>query len=214
MNLLFFLLWAGFTMQGGQGADYPSLAARFRAGDETVDLRELRFACGRDPKCEFSSDTEGKMVKEFAAQRCEQAIRLADKVLANNVVEPHAYFVQFVCHKQLGASEKSETQRKVLARLMASYTQGGMDGKTLKTAIPVTEVHEEYAYMDLHGIRRGSQSFSPQGGHFYDVMVGFAEDGSEQKIYFNVDAPNQRLSDALRSVDDKPKPDKKTDKKK
>jgi hypothetical protein len=192
-----------------QDSDYSSLAARFRAGDESVNLRTLRFACGADSKCEFKSDTEEKMVKEFAAQRCESAIRLADEVLANNVTEPHAYFVHFVCQRKLGAPEKSEAQRKKLARFMASYTQDGMDGKSLEKAIPVTEVHEEYAYIDLNGLRRKTQTFSPQGGHFYDIMVVVGEDGVEHKLYFNVDAPNKRFNDALRSVDDKPKPYKK-----
>lgn len=207
MNLL--LVWI-LVSALAQDTDYPVLAARFRSGDETVDVRSLRFACGSDPKCDFSSDIERKMTKEFAAQRCTEAIALADQVLENNIVEAHAHLVKFVCHKKLQEDEKAEASRKLLSRVMTSFTQGGMDGKSSRSAIPVAAVHEEYAYLHLNSFRMKKQSLvsencvesegvkcGPVKVHFFDVMEVVGEDGKEEKLYFNIDVLHKRLADVL-----------------
>lgn len=202
MRALLALLLLASTLQ--DQPSYAELAQKVRAGDQSVDLRAVRFACGREDKCEFSSDTEKEMVQKFARDLCAEALPLAGTVLENNVVEPHAYFVRFVCYQKLGEREKSEENRQMLVRLMASYTAGGLDGRSHESAIPVAEVHEEHAFIQLHGLSFRSQAKTTKDGHHFDIMKVQDKEGAEQTLYFNIDEPYGRLMELFKSDETKP----------
>jgi hypothetical protein len=176
-----------------QQNDYEALAARLKAGDQTVDFRQLRLAYADSPNYSKRPDTDKEKKAMSAALNGKDfatAIKNADIVLAAKYVDMDAHYAEYVADRELGKLEGAEFHKFVLQGLLHSITSSG-DGKTPETAYEVIEVHEEYVVLRFMGVGLPkTQSYLKKNGHAYDeIKYEDPKSKQEETIYFNVDIP-------------------------
>jgi hypothetical protein len=177
-------------------AKYEALVQRVRSGDQTVDLNELRLAAGEGG---IVSDVDARSNLMAAARKrdfkkLEQA---ADAVLKSNYTDLDGHFFAKVAAKELGKPEKEEFHNWVEMGLLKSLYSSG-DGKSAATALKVISVDEEYFLLRVMGQMVKSQALSTCEGKRCDVMTTEdRESKQEQKWYFNVEIPMNRLRQAI-----------------
>jgi hypothetical protein len=175
------------------GADYERLVEHAKAGDKTVDFRELRLAYANSPNYESGPDTDPQKKAMWAAlngRDFAKALKTADVVLAINYVDMDAHFAEYVAHRELKEQELADLHNFILRGLLKSIADSG-DGKTPETSFQVIEVHEEYVFLRTMGVGLPEkQSLLQKNGHSYDAIT-FEDPASKQKVtlYFNVDIP-------------------------
>ena len=176
----------------GQPSEYASLLASLKAGNTAIDYTRLRLSYMDSPEYKAAKDTsksEHAMFEELDKKDYPAALKDAEAVLESNYANIDAHYVALVANREMGATDKAEFHRTVFRGLINSIRSSG-DGKSMKTAWVVINVHEEYVMLRVLGFRPSQQSLVNKDGHSYDVMkVKNAEDGTEQTFYFNVDIP-------------------------
>lgn len=172
-------------------ATYKALVEKVKAGDATVDFKQLRLAYSDIP---HEKDPEPEKKAMFAALRSgnyEEAAKNAELVLASDYVDMDAHVAAAIANEALKNADKAAFHKNVYQQLMMSILDFG-DGKSPKTAWMVIEVHEEYVALKALGINSlpTSQSLMQADGHSYDLLVVEDPDSKEErKLYFNVDIP-------------------------
>src|SRR4051812_21323661 len=131
---------------------YALLVDRLKALDRTVDFTELRMAFTDTPAYRgMMMGFYQPLWRTLNARDFEGAIKLADRVLQQNYVEPNAHMVAARAHQELGHGEQAEFHRFVADGLLRSITSSG-DGKTAETAYHVIDISEEYAVFRSLGV--------------------------------------------------------------
>ncbi len=81
------------------------------------------------------------------------------------------------------------------------------DGRSFATAFKVITIDEEYAVLQVLGVRKADQSLVEHGGSSFDLFtVNDPESGKEFTLYFNVDLPLRWLDASLAKPGEKPAP--------
>ena len=80
-----------------------------------------------------------------------------------------------------------------------SCVEPNKHGRSEEDAFVVINVHEEYTFLRFSNLQVTQQSLSHRDGHSYDIMVckDMGDNGREVTAYFNIDIPEQSLSEAL-----------------
>jgi hypothetical protein len=98
---------------------------------------------------------------------------------------------------ELGTPGRADFHRRILDGLVRSILASG-DGKSLKTAMTVIDVQEEYVAVNALGLQPRGQGLLRKGGRFFDeVQTLDPRTNTEGVLYFNLDRPmrwaNQQL---------------------
>ena len=173
-------------------SDYARLLERVKAGDMTVDFKQMRFAYMDSPEYKAAKGTDAEAEAMMAAVNAGDfpaAIKNADVVLASDYVDLDAHFAEYVAHRELHHDAESQFHKNVFDGLLHSITNSG-DGKTEQTAYVVVQTHEEYVVIRVFGLTLNRQSLKRVNHHAYDV-IDATDPQSSQKVtlYFNVDIP-------------------------
>jgi len=172
---------------------YRRLVDRLVAADRTVDFTELRMAFTETPAYRgVMMAVYQPLWRTLNARDFEGAVRLADRVLQLNYVEPNAHMVAARAHRELGHEEQAEFHTFVADGLLRSITSIG-DGKTVETAYHVIDVSEEYALFRSLSLTLKTQSIvgpPVDGAPIVDrVVVVDGRANEERIIFFSVDNP-------------------------
>jgi hypothetical protein len=172
---------------------YGMLVDRVKAADRTVDFTELRMAFTETPAYRgMMMGSYQPLWRTLNARDFEGALKVADRVLEQDYVEPNAHMVAAAAHRELGHTEQAEFHSFVADGLLRSITSKG-DGKTIETAYHVIDISEEYALFRSMSLTVKAQSIvgSPvDGAPMVDRMV--VADGrtnEERVIFFSVVNP-------------------------
>lgn len=173
-------------------SDYARLLARVKAGDMTVDFKQMRLAYMDSPEYKAAKDTDaeaGAMIAAVNAGDFPAAIKNADVVLAGDYLDLDAHFAEYVAYRELHHDVESKFHKDVFDGLLHSITNSG-DGKSEQTAFVVIQTHEEYVVMRMFGLTLGKQSLKRVNHHAYDVIDATdPQSGQKVTLYFNVDIP-------------------------
>ncbi|HEX8284437.1 MAG TPA: DUF4919 domain-containing protein [Pyrinomonadaceae bacterium] len=191
---------AAQTQRPGAGR-YEELLQRLKKGDRTVDLGELRMAYAESKDYSpYGGDREarGAMFAALRAGDWEAALKQSAKILDKNYVDINAHFGAHVANARKGDAEKAAFHKFVLDGLVKSV-RGSGDGKSMETAFVVISTDEEYALLNLMGLRPAGQSLMAGGGHRYDMLEAVdPKTNEQQKFYFQIDKPYGWLGNSLK----------------
>lgn len=171
---------------------YAALLERLTKGDRSVDFKGLRMAFAQSAAYnpyDYDFDSRQAMFGAMRAGQFQQALDVADKVLAKKFVDINAHFIAAAASRQLKNTERADFHRFVYESLIKSILSSG-DGKSPKTAFVVISVDEEYALLDYLGLGRGSQALINIEGHSYDqLMLTNRKTNERADYFFNIDIP-------------------------
>src|ERR1035441_8816571 len=148
---------------------YADLVAKVKAGDKSVDFKELRFAYADSPGGPDTDTQKKAMMSALNSKNYADALKNADRVLASDYVDMDAHFAEYIAYRELKDEEQAEFHKLVLQGLLDSIMHPG-DGKSFETAFQVIQVHEEYVVLRFMGLMPSKQSMAEKNGHSYDVM--------------------------------------------
>jgi len=176
-----------------EATPYSRLVDRLEAGDRTVDFTALRLAFARTPAYNgMMMGVYQPLWQTLNAGRFEEALRVADAVLARNYAEPNAHMVAAKAHRELGHVQQADFHQFVVDGLLRSIVSGG-DGKTAETAYQVIDISEEYAYFRSMNLKvKGQSLVGPPASGRPNVDRMVVVDGGtneERVIFFSVENP-------------------------
>jgi hypothetical protein len=180
------------TPPSAPAENYESLLARLTAGDTKIDFTALRFAYSRSKNADpygTDHDKRRQMNAAVIEKRCDEAIKMADALLASIYLSPDAHVAKSNCYRAAGDNAKADFHKAIYLGLINSVLAKG-DGATVGSAYTVVTIEEEYAVMKALGYTAWAQIFLRQGEHTFDVVSGTDDRSkSSAKFYFNVDIP-------------------------
>jgi hypothetical protein len=166
---------------------YALLLDRLKAADRTVDFTELRMAFTETPAYRgMMMGFYQPLWRALNARDFEGAIKVADRVLQQDYVEPNAHMVAAAAHRELGHTEQAEFHGFVADGLLRSITSQG-DGKTIETAYHVIDISEEYALFRSMSLTVKAQTMvAPPvaGAPMVDRMVVVDGRANEERVIF------------------------------
>jgi hypothetical protein len=169
---------------------YEDLLAKLKNGDTKIDYRALRMAYSETKDYSYHGIESAEKQKIFAAlngKKYKDVLKLTDKVLATDFVEPNSHYAAFIANRELKDEKKSEFHKTVLIGLVDSI-MNGKDGKSAKNCFEVITISEEYFVMNYLGFKVSSQSLGKEEGHTFDILTGINSETKEsEKFYFNID---------------------------
>jgi hypothetical protein len=175
---------------------YEALVQRVRAGDQTVDLNELRLTAG-EAGIESDVDARDRLMTAARNHDFKKMAEAADAVLKSNYADLDGHFFAKVAAKELGKPELEEFHRWVELGLLKSL-RGSGDGQSPETAMKVISVDEEYFILRMVGQLPGEQALSTCTGAPCDIMTTTdPQSKQEHRWYFNVEIPMKREAEAL-----------------
>ena len=174
-------------------SEYATLLARAKAGDLTIDFKQLRFSYMESPERKQTKDTskeEREIFKLLRDKDYKKAIEEAAVIIDSQFVNMDAHYVSYIAYRELQNNPKADFHRAIFAGLLQSITGSG-DGKSKETAWTVINTHEEYVVLGVMGLRVTHQSLQHDDkGHVYDAMeVVDPKTSQSTTYYFNVDIP-------------------------
>jgi hypothetical protein len=202
LQLLFvFLLFAtaafysqsAYISQPSKTADnYEELLARLTSGDTKIDYTLLRLAYSRSKAANpFGAEHDARSLMNAAVieKRCDEALKMADTLLATTYVSADAHVAKSTCYRVAGDNVKADFHKAIYLGLINSILAKG-DGNSTESAYTVVTIEEEYAVMKALGYTAWAQTFVRQGEHTFDVVSGTNDvSKGSAKFYFNVDIP-------------------------
>jgi len=199
LTLIFTVLFIASCMLRGQASsptapalDYENLLAKLTAGDTKIDFTAFRLAYSRSKNADpFSADHDRRRQMNAAVieKRCDDALKMADALLASIYVSADAHVAKSTCYRAAGDNGKAEFHKAIYLGLINSVLAKG-DGNSTESAYTVVTIEEEYAVMKALGYTAWAQAFVRQGEHTFDVVSGTDDRSkSSAKFYFNIDIP-------------------------
>lgn len=171
---------------------YDALLARLKSGDTKIDFSELRRTysetAGASPYG-TSHEIRRPMNAAVLRQQCDEAMKIADQILAVNYLSPDAHIAKSTCYRIARDIAKADFHRAVYLGIVNSILASG-DGTKPETAYAVISIEEEYAVMRALGIAVWKQEQLRTGEHAYELLSGTSDQaGKSVRVYFNIDIP-------------------------
>lgn len=171
---------------------YEALLERIKRGDSTVDFGALRQALAESPAYRpYDPDAERlrkEMFAAYAAEDYEAANDRARRLLEADYLDIRGHMVKALIEQRLGNTELARFHQFMAVSLLRSILDSG-DGRSPETAYVVIATAEEYAVLDLLGLRASDQALIHANGHSLDRLRAVGRDGDAVTLYFNVDLP-------------------------
>ena len=174
-----------------QKSKYDVLLEKVKQKDPSVNFTELRLAFYESPHYNPYTPmlTYRPLNAALAQKNYEEALKIAESVLAKNFVEINAHMTAQIAHQEQGNTERAQFHKFMTDGLLNSIKSNG-DGKSVDSAYEVISINEEYGLIRSLGLRPIRQALVENKGHRYDaVTVVDPQTGKESVIYFNVDKP-------------------------
>lgn len=188
----------------GAKTKYEALVQRVRAGDQSVDLNELRLAAG-EAGIESDTDARDRLMTAAKNHDFKKMAAAADAVLKSNYADLDGHYFAKIAAKELGKPELEEFHRWVEMGLLKSLRSSG-DGQSPETAMKVISVDEEYFILRIMGQMPGRQALSTCAGSPCDIMTTTDPESKQQhRWYFDVEIPMKHEAEALEEAN-KPEP--------
>jgi hypothetical protein len=125
----------------------------------------------------------------IAQKNYEEALKIAEGVLARNFVEINAHIVAEIAYRETGNAEKAEFHKYMVEGLLNSI-KASNDGKSKEKAFEVISINEEYGLIRTLGVKPIQQALVEDKGHSYDVItVVDPQTNQQSQIFFNIDKP-------------------------
>lgn len=170
--------------------DYEVLLGKLNGGDTNIDFTTLRMAFTKTKNYSYhgaEKSEQGKFLQPFNNKNYREALKQAEKFLADNFVDANAHFVAHSAAKELKDDKKADFHKAVLLGLLNSIKNGN-DGLSAEKPFQVITIDEEYAMMRFLGYKFSSQSLQNANGHQFDVFTATnTKTNEEVKLYFNID---------------------------
>lgn len=168
---------------------YDVLLEKVKQKDPSVGFTELRLAfyesANYNPYAPMM--TYRPMNAALNQKNYEEALKIAESVLAKNFVEVNAHMTAQIAYQELGNTERAQFHKFMVDGLLNSIKSNG-DGKTVESAYDVISINEEYGLIRSLGLRPIRQSLVQNKGHSYDaIAVVDPQTSKESVMYFNVD---------------------------
>lgn len=188
--------------QSSSDAAFAALLERVKRSDPSVDFTEFRLAYTKtslyDPYSFSLQDAQTSMVAALNDKDYEQALKLANDVLARNYIYADAHAVAMRADQGLGRTQDANLHQYILNGLIDSILKSG-DGKSPETAYQVVLIEEEYLVLNVLGIEDHGQSEMDANGHSYDVLNGVVtKTNAPIAVYFNIDIPFGALGNSFK----------------
>ena len=163
---------------------------KIRAGDASVNFRQLWLAYVafqvRNPR----KDTEPQkqaMNQALRDKDYKRALEKAEEVLLENFVDLDGHSAEFTAYHEQQRNDLADLQKHIVDGLRGSMTNLG-DGKSVKTAFEVNNVHEEYVVLRFAGLIPSKQSLVMVGGQAYDFLEAVDPKTNDKfKLYFSLE---------------------------
>jgi len=187
--------------QKPSAARYRELVEKLRNGERDVDFTELRMSYTETE--DFSpyggdDDARGAMFAALKTGKWDDALRQSEKILTKNYVDINARFGALAANTRKADAAKADFHKFVLHGLVDSV-RGGGDGRSMEKAFVVISTDEEYALLNLLGLRVTSQALMNGGGHAYDKLAAVdPETKQTYDFYFQIDIPFGWLGRSLK----------------
>lgn len=178
------------VLAAGESPTVRAQIEQLKAGATGVDLRALRLAMAAEPGF-VAADWAGygDAGTALAAHRDADALKLAQARLDQNYLDVRAQMVAAEALARLGRKPEADRHQALAQGLLEAIASGG-DGNSAATAWTVISVDEEYALLEVLGLRTKLQSLVPRDGHKFDVLdVVDPNDpaAASREIWFNID---------------------------
>lgn len=182
-------------------ARYADLLEKLKKGDRSTDFTELRMSYAEsDQYSPYGGDRDARraMFAAINAGNWDEAWTQSAKILEKNYVDINGHFGAFVSSKRKGEEERAQFHKYVFEGLVKSV-QGGGDGRSMEKAFVVISTDEEYALLNVLGLRPMGQSLMTGGGHSYDKFSAVdPETKKTYEFYFQIDKPFGWLGRSLK----------------
>jgi len=172
-------------------AIYADLARKLRAGDTAVDYTTLRlaFADGSSYRPSIQCGDRQALFQALHEKRYRDARQAAEEMLERCPLDLDAHLAAGVSFGELGVPEQADYHRRFVDGLVRSILASG-DGKSLRSAMTVIDVQEEYVAVNALGLETVGQGLVSQGGRYYDeVQTLDPRTKAKGVLYFNLDRP-------------------------
>ncbi|MBK5274710.1 MAG: DUF4919 domain-containing protein [Desulfuromonadales bacterium] len=181
---------------------YDVLLERVKKGDQAVDYREMRFAYAETSRYKpyggNRSDLVKAMYSAYYDKHYAKAVEDAEKILKDNYVDIDAHMMAGVLYDLLGEKAKSD-YHGIIGKGLLQSMMASEDGESLKTAIKIISVDEEYILLRMLGLKSISQSKLQIDDHRYDKLTVFDTETNRQlDLYFSIDIPYSWLEKSLK----------------
>lgn len=193
--LAFAICVSAQTPQSGptpaEKSKYDVLLEKVKQKDATVDFTELRMAFYESPHYSPYAPmmTYRPMNAALNQKNYEEALKIAESVLAKNFVEINAHITAQIAFQATGNAERAQFHKFMVDGLLNSI-KSKADGKTVDTAFLVISVNEEYGLIRSLGLRPIKQALIQDKGHSFDaITVVDPQTNQESVLYFNIDKP-------------------------
>ena len=167
---------------------YDLLLEKVKQKDPSVNFTELRLAFYGSPHYNPYAPmmTYRPMNAALNQKNYEEALRIAETVLAKNFVEINAHITAQIAYQETGNAERAQFHKFMVEGLLNSI-KGKNDGKSVDTAYEVISINEEYGLIRSLGLRPIKQGLVQEKGHSYDAITVVDPEGKESTLYFNID---------------------------
>jgi hypothetical protein len=181
-------------------AIYSADTQKIRSGDLTFDWQQYRLASvisGASGSYDWHPVRE-RFMQELQHGDIEAALHSADEIRKHNMAEPEGHLLAMLAFQKMGKEQDADFEHDVVAAFLKSIERSG-DGRSSETAYVVVSTDEEYAFLRLtmQVTLPLSQSLVTKDGHSFDRLTVKRQDGTEQQVWFNVDASMDALHRAL-----------------
>ena len=195
--LFIILLFAAFAVSAQTSPvasvdGYDGFLAKLIAGDTKIDFTALRLAYSRSKNADpygADHDKRRQMSAAVIENHCDEAIKIADELLAFIYLSPDTHAAKSACYRAVGNNAKAELHKAIYLGLINSILAKG-DGNSPETAYRVITIEEEYAVMRALGFTVWGEEYVHKAEHTFNVLSGTDDRNKKTaKIYFNVDIP-------------------------
>ncbi len=165
-------------------------------------FRELRFAytgtSAYNPYGGIKTEAGPKMWEAVNNKKYDQALQYAERILKEDFVDLDAHMVASTAYRKTGNKEKADYHSALVNMLVLSILNDGAGDKP-ETAMEVISTDEEYAILNVAGLRAKSQALVSANGHNYDkLIVVDPVSGKTFEMYFCIDKPVNWLQDSFK----------------
>ena len=170
---------------------YDVLLEKVKQKDPSVNFTELRLAFYDSPNYNPYAPmmTYRPMNAAINQKNYEEALKIAESVLAKNFVEINAHITAQIAYQETGNAERAQFHKFMVDGLLKSI-KSNVDGKSPATAFEVISINEEYGLIRSLGLRPIKQALVNDKGHSYDaITVVDPQTNQESILYFNIDKP-------------------------
>ena len=179
------------SQQPAEKSKYDVLLEKVKQKDPSVNFTELRLAFYESPNYNPYAPmlTYRPMNAALNQKNYEEALKIAEAVLAKNFVEINAHITAQIAYQETGNAERAQFHKFMVDGLLNSI-KSKLDGKSVATAFEVISINEEYGVVRSLGLRPIKQALVQEKGHSYDaITVVDPQTNQESVMYFNVDKP-------------------------